>query len=199
LIIKGESARLIAAFCVAIGLHVLLFNLLSSQTISSNEKTALFSISIEPYQEYQPAPKLASPQKKLVPQLVSQIEQVITQQNNDIVYQTKPLMREDTPQKKITQNEQPKAQPIIQQVSVLDVRNHLLSHVQYPHQARRHAWQGITQLSLHIQQQHIHEVVLLASSGYPVLDRAAQQGLALIDTIPLADGIYHLPVEFRLQ
>jgi len=195
LIIKGESARLIAAFCVAIGLHVLLFNLLSSQAISSNEKTVLFSVSIEPYQEYQPTPKLASPQKKLVPQ----IEQVVIQQNSDVVYQTKPLMREDTPQKKITQKEQPKAQPIIQQVSALDVRNHLLSHVQYPHQARRRAWQGITQLSLHIQQQHIHEVVLLASSGYPVLDRAAQQGLALIDTIPLADGIYHLPVEFRLQ
>ncbi|MFQ5518718.1 MAG: TonB family protein [Mariprofundus sp.] len=83
------------------------------------------------------------------------------------------------------------------------VPNHLqqlvLAHVTYPKRARRRGWQGRTELEFTVQQQAVFEITMLASSGHPILDRAAKRGLATVDSIPLSNGLYRMPVEFRLQ
>jgi len=80
-----------------------------------------------------------------------------------------------------------------------DVRRRILAHVHYPRQARRYNWQGQTEFQFSIRQQGIRQIILLASSGYGILDRAARRGLESVEHIPLADGLYRMPVVFRLQ
>jgi len=79
------------------------------------------------------------------------------------------------------------------------VQQRILTHVHYPRQARRHGWQGRAEFELNIQQQSIHAVTLLASTGFPILDRAAERGLAAVDRIPLSNGLYRMPIVFHLQ
>ncbi len=80
-----------------------------------------------------------------------------------------------------------------------DIQAHLLMHVSYPRQARRHGWQGKVTLQFDVQQHMIRHVTVLTSSGYPVLDRAAYRALSHTPHIALADGVYRVPVVFRLQ
>jgi len=79
------------------------------------------------------------------------------------------------------------------------VQQRMLTHVHYPGQARRHGWQGRAEFELNVQQQSIHAVTLLASTGFPILDRAAERGLASVSRIPLSNGLYRMPVVFHLQ
>jgi len=79
------------------------------------------------------------------------------------------------------------------------VRQRILAHVHYPRQARRFGWQGRVEFRLQVAEQGIHDIVLLASSGHTLLDSAARQGIEQIGRIPLVNGSYLLPVEFRLQ
>ncbi|MDQ6991848.1 MAG: TonB family protein [Mariprofundus sp.] len=79
------------------------------------------------------------------------------------------------------------------------IQKNLLAHVHYPRQARRHGWQGRAEFELSVRQESIAAVRLLASTGYPILDRAAQRGLSAVQQIPLANGLYRMPVLFQLQ
>jgi TonB family protein len=81
----------------------------------------------------------------------------------------------------------------------MHVQRQLLARVHYPRVARRHGWQGRVELQLDIRQQSIQEISTLVSSGRPVLDRAARRGLKQVGYIALADGLYRMPVTFRLQ
>jgi len=78
-------------------------------------------------------------------------------------------------------------------------RSMLLANIHYPPMARRHGWQGVGEFQLDINRQSIRHVTMLASTGHAILDRAARLGLASVDHVPVADGQYRLPVEFRLQ
>jgi len=80
-----------------------------------------------------------------------------------------------------------------------DIQKHILAQVHYPMQARRRGWQGRAEFRFDVHQQTIHAVTLLASTGHPILDRAARRGLALMRQIPLSNGLYRMPVVFRLQ
>jgi len=75
----------------------------------------------------------------------------------------------------------------------------LLASIHYPPMARRHGWQGVGEFQLDIDSQSIRNITILVSTGYDVLDRAVRRGLASIEHVPVADGQYRLPVEFRLQ
>ncbi|MBL1352814.1 MAG: TonB family protein [Zetaproteobacteria bacterium] len=75
----------------------------------------------------------------------------------------------------------------------------ILMNVHYPKQARRHGWQGKVELQLEIQQKSIRKVTLKSSSGYPILDRAAYHGLLQLHHIALSNGVYRMPIVFRLQ
>jgi len=79
------------------------------------------------------------------------------------------------------------------------VQTRILAEVHYPRQARRHGWQGRAEFEFDVHQQSIQTITLLASTGYPILDRAAQRGLSAVPHVSLSNGLYRMPVVFRLQ
>jgi len=79
------------------------------------------------------------------------------------------------------------------------VQTRILAEVHYPRQARRHGWQGRAEFEFDVHQQSIQTITLLASTGYPILDRAAQRGLSEVQHVSLSNGLYRMPVVFRLQ
>jgi len=79
------------------------------------------------------------------------------------------------------------------------VQTMLLANIHYPAQARRHGWQGAGEFQLDIDSQSIRKITMLMSTGHAILDRAVRRGLGSIEHVPVANGQYRLPVEFRLQ
>ncbi len=75
----------------------------------------------------------------------------------------------------------------------------LLAHIEYPRPARRRGWRGLGTFQLLIVREGVRRVTMLASTGHGLLDQAAVRGLMGAGRIPLKDGVYDLPVEFRLQ
>jgi len=79
------------------------------------------------------------------------------------------------------------------------IQQQLLVNLTYPKLARRHGWQGRAEFELRIYKQGVDKLTLLASTGFPILDQAAERGLALVRDIPLSNGLYHMPVVFELR
>jgi len=79
------------------------------------------------------------------------------------------------------------------------IQKTILAQVHYPKRARRHGWQGRAEFQFNVQQKTIHKITMLASTGHPLLDRAARRGLTSVNQIPLSNGLYRMPVVFRLQ
>jgi len=80
-----------------------------------------------------------------------------------------------------------------------EVQQMILTHIGYPRRARRHGWHGRVTFDLDIRARKLAKLDLYHSSGFEVLDRAAMSGIRAVGTLPLSDGLYRLPVEFRLQ
>ncbi len=80
-----------------------------------------------------------------------------------------------------------------------NIHKTILAQVHYPKWARRHGWQGSAEFQFNVQQQTIQNITMLASTGHPILDRAAMRGLTSVNQIPLSNGLYRMPVMFRLQ
>lgn len=80
-----------------------------------------------------------------------------------------------------------------------DTKAMVMAHIRYPRMAQRMGWQGVASFDLDIRSQQLARLDLRRSSGYEVLDQAAMRGIRAIGSLPLADGVYQLPVEFRLQ
>lgn len=80
-----------------------------------------------------------------------------------------------------------------------DMKAKVMAHIRYPRMAQRMGWQGVASFDLDIRSQQLARLDLRRSSGYEVLDQAAMRGIRAIGSLPLADGVYQLPVEFRLQ
>jgi len=80
-----------------------------------------------------------------------------------------------------------------------DVRQMILSHISYPRKARRKGWQGNAMFNLAVHEQKLARLDISTSSGHSLLDRAAMRGIRAINHLPLANGTYRLPVEFKLQ
>lgn len=80
-----------------------------------------------------------------------------------------------------------------------DVQQMILTHISYPRKARRKGWQGRATFDLAVYEQKLAQLDLFHSSGFTLLDKAAIRGIKAINRLPLANGLYRLPVEFRLQ
>jgi len=80
-----------------------------------------------------------------------------------------------------------------------DVEQMILTQISYPRQARRKGWQGKATFHLDVREQKLAQLDLFHSSGHHLLDRAAMRSIRAMDRLPLANGLYRLPVEFRLQ
>jgi len=79
------------------------------------------------------------------------------------------------------------------------VQQMILTRISYPRQARRKGWQGRATFDLDVREQKLARLDLFHSSGHSLLDRAAMRGIQAVGQLPLANGLYRLPVEFRLQ
>jgi protein TonB len=67
-------------------------------------------------------------------------------------------------------------------------------HFNYPPLARRHGWEGAVLLGYDVTPEgRVINVRVLASSGYPVLDRNAQETLSRVP--PLGPTGWHRPIE----
>ena len=80
-----------------------------------------------------------------------------------------------------------------------DVQQMILTRISYPRQARRKGWEGRATFHLAVREQKLTRLDLFLSSGFAMLDRAAMRGIKDVKRLPLANGLYSLPVEFRLQ
>ena len=80
------------------------------------------------------------------------------------------------------------------------------SYFSYPLLARQRNWQGEVRLGLRVEANgHLSHIHIVKSSGYTLLDHAAQKSLERIVTIPDAAGWLQgrhfdtvIPVEYRL-
>jgi len=93
----------------------------------------------------------------------------------------------------------PAMAPTMVPTMAADVQSMLLTNIHYPAQARRRGWQGAGEFQLDIDSQSIRKITMLMSTGHAILDRAVRRGLGDIEHVPVANGQYRLPVEFRLQ
>lgn len=90
------------------------------------------------------------------------------------------------------------ATPAVQPVPG-DVRRMIMTRIGYPRMARRRGWEGIAMFRLDVREQKLARLDLAASTGHDLLDAAAMRGIRAVERLPLANGLYDLPVEFRLQ
>lgn len=108
--------------------------------------------------------------------------------------------REDVSSESEQVSEQPESQPDSEPLAVPgDVGRMILAHVSYPRKARRKGWQGMAMFRLDVREQKLARLDLSRSSGFDLLDSAAMRGIRSVDALPLANGLYQLPVEFRLK
>lgn len=191
---REEHTRTAVAMVAAVALHALLFSYFEQPLRSLSADNYLGDMHISLIKESRKkAAAPARPTRYIAPQ--SGVKEEVKQ---------------ELPLPHIAKNEQalpadkhiaytaPK-EPKNRVVSVpSEVQALILTNIIYPRSARRAGWQGEAELLFKISGQMVQEVVLQTSSGYPLLDRAAQKGLHSTRNLPLADGSYRLPVVFKL-
>jgi len=152
----------------------------------------------------QPKPQIQKPSKITAQQHVPTVIQIATKtyKKTDTVQkqvaETEPATTERSEASTVAEQLQKQSSPVTTMVPQ-DIQKTILAQVHYPKRARRHGWQGRAEFQFNVYQQNIHEIIMLASSGHPILDRAARKGLTSVNQIPLSNGLYRIPVVFRLQ
>ncbi|WP_038249103.1 TonB family protein [Ghiorsea bivora] len=187
------------ALCVALGVHSLIFLYIHPHT-KQNEtsKASPIQVIILPQQAQNTAQEATQHKKEKItpvfatPQESRNIHHTSIAKKATNIAPKQQEKRENNPQHKSTNTVQVIPVPHrVQQV--------ILSHIQYPKQARRRGLQGKAEFKLDINKQSIKQVTMLASTGYATLDRAARKGLTNLNALPLNDGSYSLAVVFRIQ
>ncbi|MBL4760005.1 MAG: TonB family protein [Mariprofundaceae bacterium] len=87
----------------------------------------------------------------------------------------------------------------VDMVMPVNIQKKILTQVSYPVRARRRGWEGKAEFRINVRNQGVQHVTMLLSTGYDVLDHAAQKGIASMALLPLNDGSYRFPVVFHLQ
>ncbi len=205
--IKQRYVSLGVALCAALGVHTFVFFMLAdTKHVVISDKPLELTI---------------LPQEKIKPSAVKQnVTTKTKQQPKNVVAVLKPQAKISIPKpsppkpQASTSLAKPKPKPVInkisefenkqtleQQVQVIPqaIQQRILANIYYPKQAKRRGWEGTAKFSLDVYQHDILGVQMLISTGYKVLDSAAQKGIASIKTLPLHDGKHVLPVTFRLQ
>jgi TonB family protein len=82
-----------------------------------------------------------------------------------------------------------------------EIRRRIQAAVRYPPLARRHGLEGVARVAFEIGQQdrRARGVELLASSGHPALDRAAERSVTDAGELPWVYGRLEVPVRFELK
>lgn len=197
---KQGYVSLSVALCVALGVHSLIFLYLKQpNSQASTPHTLAMQVVILPQQakpkpQPQPAKHQATQQKKHTPIFTTTQKKIATQQSTPHKKTTTTTPK--SPQQPTTNKQQTPTEML---VVPKDVQQAILTHIQYPRQARRRGWQGKAEFQLDINNQSIQHITMLASTGYASLDRAAKKGLTTLDALPLNDGRYSLAVVFQIQ
>ncbi|MDQ7003220.1 MAG: TonB family protein [Ghiorsea sp.] len=199
---KQGYVSLSVALCVALGVHSLVFLYLKQpNSQASTPHTLVMQVVILPQQakpKPQPAKHQATQQKKHTPIFTTTQKKIATQQSTPHKKTTTTTPKSpQQPTPTTTNNKQ--QTPTEMLVVPKGVRQAILTHIQYPRQARRRGWQGKAEFQLDINNQSIQHITMLASTGYASLDRAAKKGLTTLDSLPLNDGRYSLAVVFQIQ
>jgi len=198
------------AFAVAAGLHLLIFqlwpqfvplqlhiqnasNLQVELVKSASERQSRLSETRQARPEPEPIEKpdvMPAVRAKQVPASLpdEQLRQPSGQHEEEVTrvaYEKAPELQSET-------EEAPGAMPV-------EVQQMILTRINYPRQARRKGWEGKAMFHLAVREQRLTRLDVFLSSGYDLLDRAAMRGIQDVKRLPLANGLYSLPVEFRLQ
>lgn len=191
-----------AAASAAIGLHLLAFQLwpqFSPITLSVDEGRTLLvelvkhapSATPEPSPQPQKRISRSKPESKK-PEATTLLTSSEPDHAPAKAAEAADKMQQQTSKTAIEHPAQPGAMPA-------KVQQMILTRITYPRQARRKGWQGRATFDLDIRAQRLAKLDLYHSSGYDLLDRAAMRGIRAVEQLPLSDGLYRLPVEFRLQ
>jgi TonB family protein len=82
-----------------------------------------------------------------------------------------------------------------------EIRRRIQAAVEYPPIARTRGLEGVARVGFEIdpRERRAHGVRLVASSGHPLLDRAAERSVARAGTLPFVWGQLVVPVRFELD
>jgi TonB family protein len=82
-----------------------------------------------------------------------------------------------------------------------EIRRRIQEAVEYPPLARRRRLEGVARVGFEIdpQERRALGVALVASSGHPLLDRAAERSVARAAALPWVHGRLEVPVRFALD
>jgi len=204
-----QPARMATAFAVAIGLHLMAFQLwpqpiplqLNIQNTSSLQVELVKSVSEKQSRPSETRQARHQPESIEKPDVMPavQVKQVApsipTEQLRQASGAHEEAIRvayEEAPEQAIETEPIPGAMPV-------DVQQMILTRISYPRQARRKGWEGRATFHLAVSEQKLTRLDIFLSSGFALLDRAAMRGIQDVKRLPLANGLYSLPVEFRLQ
>jgi len=194
-----QPVRMATAFAVAIGLHVMVFQLwpqliplqLNIQNTSSLQVELVKSASERQLRPSETRQARLQPEPIKKPDVMPAIQ--VKQAAPSIPHEEATRVAyEEAPEQAIETDPTPGAMPA-------DVQQMILTRISYPRQARRKGWEGRATFHLAVREQKLTRLDLFLSSGFAMLDRAAMRGLQDVKRLPLANGLYSLPVEFRLQ
>jgi len=201
-----------AAFAVAAGLHLLIFQLWPQANALQLQTDQGSNLHVELVKNVVEQPSRAiETRKPSIPE--KRIEQLVSE------HATQPDEPQQFTQKQMVASPEEPASPPVEDTKVAyeaapdpvpdgasspgampaDVQRMILTRISYPRQARLKGWQGRATFHLDVREQKLTRLDLTLSSGFALLDRAAMRGIRKVGRLPLANGLYSLPVEFRLQ
>ena len=216
----SKSSRLAVAFAAAAGMHVLIFQF-SFQSdalqLHSDERNPLqlelVKKARQKHQQVAKTPSLPVQQKALKavapqPQRNTLAKALAVKPARPHIIKEPRLIKPGPPTDQapvqLVAPTTPALELAVQAESVAgaipaDVERMIMTRINYPRKARRKGWQGRAMFHLDVREQKLASLDIHLSSGHSMLDRAAIRGIRSIAHLPLANGLYNLPVEFRLQ
>ena len=185
------------ALCAALGVHVFILFYSYPSTVSiADEKTIEVTLLTQISRQQEKSKVIPTIKKEPTQKVLATQHKSSHQRNNADEQQDIPRkqVKADKPQAKELHKSSTNPALIPK-----DIQRVILTKITYPKQALRRGWEGQAKFSLEIHQHNIQHITMLVSTGYQILDRAAQRGIASIQTLPLHDGKHLLPITFRLQ
>ncbi|MCI0483779.1 MAG: energy transducer TonB [candidate division NC10 bacterium] len=71
---------------------------------------------------------------------------------------------------------------------------------QYPPEARRQGMEGTTEVEFQVAKDgSVKEVMVVRSSGFPILDQASVETIKRAGPLPFVPGTIRLPITYRLR
>jgi len=219
---ESGHARLLGAFIVAMAVHGLLFVGQSQQPTHVSSSPLQVEFLAQPRTSSATDVKQPNNDKPTAQKDVSMPQHVIAKKaaqkstlHQQVVELSKPIPIQKKPEAQIEKKTKPKKMlAVLENISPpqeqrngedvdmvmpVDIQQKILTQVSYPMRARRRGWEGRAEFRINVQAQGVQHVTMLLSTGYALLDHAAQKGIASIVLLPLNDGSYRFPVVFRLQ